>query len=144
MTLCDRHSRGANGHTTTVDAGALQTRKLWSDIESDPGSVFYIKKVNNEEYNILSQSIDMHQLINYYVRIELKNGNYRFWQTNGTKVYLSDENSENAGKDNSFVKTAGSDTRDWKIIPLDNNGDNHLGLTQLTLPVFLIVCSQMV
>mgnify|MGYP002515490915 CR=1 FL=1 len=131
MTLCDRHSRGANSHSTQVDAGALQTKKLWSDIESDPGSVFYIKKVNGEEYNILAQGIDMHQLINYYVRITRTNDgqSYRFWQTNGTTLYLSDENTKNAGKDNSFVKTAGADTRDWKIIPLDNNGDNHLGLT---------------
>lgn len=132
MTLCDRHSRGANGHTTTVDAGALQTKKPWSDIESDPGSVFYIQKVNSSEYNILGQGIDMHQLINYYIRIESKNGgaSYKLWQTdNSTKLYLSDENSENEGKDYSFVKTAGADTRDWKIIPLNNNGDNHLGLT---------------
>lgn len=131
MTLCDRHSRGANSHTTNVDAGALQTKRLWSDIEWDPGSVFYIKKVNGEEYNILAQGIDMHQLINYYVRITSTNGgqSYRFWQTNGTTLYLSDENSKNEGKDNSFVKTAGADTRDWKIIPLDNNGDNHLGMT---------------
>ena len=80
MTLCDRHSRGANSHSTQVDAGALQTKKLWSDIESDPGSVFYIKKVNGEEYNILAQGIDMHQLINYYVRITRTNDgqSYRF------------------------------------------------------------------
>lgn len=132
MTLCDRHSRGVNGHTTTVDAGALQTKRQWSDIESDPGSVFYIKKVNSNEYNILGQGIDMHQLINYYVRIESQDGgaSYKFWQTDKTtKIYLSDENTKNANKDNSFVKTAGQDTRDWKVIPLDNNGDNHLGLT---------------
>lgn len=130
MTLADRHSRGVNTHTTNVDAGALQTRKLWSDIESDPGSVFYIKKVNNDEYNILGQGIDMHQLINYYIRIENKNGNYKLWQTNsGTKLYLSDENQDNEGQNNSFARTSGADTREWKIIPLDNNGDNHLGLT---------------
>lgn len=130
MTLADRHSRGLNTHTTNVDAGALQTRKLWSDIESDPGSVFYIKKVNNEEYNILGQGIDMHQLINYYIRIENKNGNYKLWQTNsGTKLYLSDENQDNEGQNNSFARTSGADTREWKIIPLDNSGDNHLGLT---------------
>lgn len=69
MTLADRHSRGANAHTTTVDAGALATRKEWSDIESDPGSIFYIKKVNGSEYNIISQGIDMYQHIKYYVRI---------------------------------------------------------------------------
>ena len=132
MTLADRHSRGANSHTTTVDAGALQTKKQWSDIESDPGSVFYIKKVNGNEYNILAQGIDMHQLINYYIRIETKNGgeSYRLWQSDsGTTLYLSDENSENVGKDNSFVKTAGVDTRDWKVIPLDNSSSNYLGLT---------------
>ena len=131
MTLCDRHSRGVNSHTSNVDAGALQTRKLWSYIESDPGSVFYIKKINNEEYNIFGQGIDMHQLINYYVRITPSSGQaYRFWQTNsGTKLFLSDENVKNEGGDCSFVKTQGADTRDWKIIPLDNNGDNHLGLT---------------
>lgn len=131
MTLADRHSRGANGHTTNVDAGALQTKKQWSDIASDPGSVFYIKKVNSNEYNILAQGIDMHQLINYYIRIETKDSGktYRFWQTDGVKLFLSDENSKNYGKDNSYVATSGADTRDWKIIPLNNSGDNYLGLT---------------
>lgn len=107
MTLADRHSRGANAHTTNVDAGALATRKKWSDIESDPGSIFYIKKVNGSEYNIISQGIDMYQLIKYYVRIDTDNNgaSYKFWQTDkGTRLYLSDENVSNEGADNSYVK----------------------------------------
>lgn len=131
MTLADRHSRGANAHTTNVDTGSLATRKKWSDIESDPGSIFYIKKINGSEYNILSQGIDMHQIVNYYIRIETKDGgaSYKFWQSDsGTKLYLSDENSTYAGKDSSYVKTKGTDTRDWKIIPLNNSGANYIGI----------------
>ena len=134
MTLADRHSRGANAHTTNVDAGAIATRKKWSDIESDPGSIFYIKKVNSTEYNIISQGIDMHQLINYYIRIESKDGgaSYKFWQSDsGTKLYLSDENSSYAGSDSSYVRTKGTDTRDWKVIPLNNSGANYIGITPL-------------
>ena len=134
MTLADRHSRGANSHTATVDAGALATRKNWSDIENDPGSVFYIQKVNSSEYNILAQGIDMHQLINYYIRIESKDGGktYKFWQTDsGTRLYLSDEDQEYQGTDNGFVVTKGQDTRDWKIIPLDNTSSNYIGITPL-------------
>lgn len=134
MTLADRHSRGANAHTTTVDAGALATRKEWSDIESDPGSIFYIKKVNGSEYNIISQGIDMYQHIKYYVRIDTNNNgaSYKFWETDkGTRLYLSDENVSNEGADNSYVKTRGEDTRQWKIIPLNNSGSNYIGVTPL-------------
>ena len=134
MTLADRHSRGANAHTTTVDAGALATRKKWSDIESDPGSIFYIKNVNGSEYNIISQGIDMYQLIKYHVRIDTDNNgaSYKFWQTDkGTRLYLSDENVSNEGADTSYVKTRGEDTRQWKIIPLNNSGDNYIGVTPL-------------
>lgn len=134
MTLADRHSRGANAHTTTVDAGALATRKKWSDIESDPGSIFYIKKVNGSEYNIISQGIDMYQHIKYYVRIDTDNNgaSYKFWETDkGTRLYLSDENVSNEGADTSYVKTRGEDTRQWKIIPLNNSGDNYIGVTPL-------------
>lgn len=134
MTLADRHSRGANAHTTTVDAGALATRKKWSDIESDPGSIFYIKNVNGSEYNIISQGIDMYQLIKYYVRIDTDNNgaSYKFWQTDkGTRLYLSDENVSNEGADTSYVKTRGEDTRQWKIIPLNNSGDNYIGVISL-------------
>ncbi len=133
MTLSDRHSRGVNGHTSNVDAGALATRKKWSDIEDDPGSVFYIQKVNDSEYNILAQGIDMHQLIDYYVKITAKSTDtYYLWQTSsGTRLYLSDENENYKGEDSSFVKTKGSDTREWKITPLDNSTSNYLGIAPL-------------
>lgn len=130
MTLTDRHSRGANMHTTTVDAGALETRKLWSDLESDPGSIFYVKSMGNSQYNIITQGANLYDMTQYYVKLTTKNGgqSYKAWQEkSGTQVYMSDEDNLTQGADNGYVKTEGSTTRDWKVVAVDN-GNNYLGI----------------
>ena len=54
MTLCDNHSDGIDYSATQAETGALETRGDKSNIISDPGSIFYIKKISGNEYNIIS------------------------------------------------------------------------------------------
>lgn len=132
MTLCDNHSKGIDYNATEAETAALETKKNKSDIISDPGSVFYIKKINGNEYNILAQGADMYSMINYYVKIidsPYKKGAYRAYQTrSGAALYLADKYSQN---DNSWVITNGykEDERDWEIIPVSTSSDNFIGIT---------------
>lgn len=132
MTLCDNHSKGINYNATKAETAALETRKNKSDIISDPGSIFYIKKISGNEYNILSQGADMHSMINYYVKLvdsPYKKGAYRAYQTNsGVALYLADKYTK---REDSFVVTNGNkeDERDWEIIPVSTSTDNFIGIT---------------
>lgn len=132
MTLCDNHSRGVNVSATEAETGALETRKNFDKVKSDPGSVFYIKSMGNKEYNILAQGADMYSMIQYYVKIidsPYKKGAYRAYQTSsGYALYLSDKYTK---RDDSFVVTTGDkeNEKDWEIIPVSSETDNFIGIT---------------
>ena len=132
MTLCDNHSKGIDYSATQAETGALETRGDKNDIISDPGSVFYIKKISGNEYNIISQGADMHSMTNYYIKIiesSYTKGAYRAYQTSkGYALYLADKGF----KDGISYVTTSSDYkeyRDWYITPVSTETDNFIGIT---------------
>lgn len=128
MSLCDNHSRGVNASTTTVDAGALVTKKNLDEVLTDPGTIFYIQSVGNNNYNIHAQGNNLHDMINYYVCLtKLSDGTYTAWQTNGTILFLGDDTSYFKYGDISYVTTFSGNPRNWYIKPVDT-ADNYIGV----------------
>lgn len=130
MSLSDNTSRGINYQSTTVDASALLTKKNWDDICTDPGTIFYIEKINEEEYNIKSQGSDLYNMIKYYIRLKYYPGNnlYRAWQQNqATTVYLSDEYDITKNRTIGYVDNNNTSTMNWYIKAV-NTEDNFLGI----------------
>ena len=134
MTLCDNHSKGVSMSSTTAEVGALETRKKFEDIVSDPGSVFYIKKINNEEYNIFAQGADMYALTKYYIKLRSygTKGYLAYQTSNGYSLRLQDE-TINCGINNekSYVTTVSQPESPmyWSIIPVTNDGASYIGIT---------------
>lgn len=130
MSLCDNKSAGANMSSMVVDAAALVTQKNVEEVLTDPGTVFYIQKVNDSEYNISAQGANLHGMINYYVRITaLNDGTYRAWQEeSGQRVYLCDRVKDgNYDLAQSYVDTKTNDTQRWYIKPVDQSS-NYIGV----------------
>lgn len=131
MSLCDNHSRGVHIASTSVDAGALVTKKNFNEVLTDPGTVFYIENVSGTNYNISSQGANVYNMIQYYIRLtKLNDGTYRAWQkdnSSGQIIILSDENDYFYGEDISFVNSITSDAQRWYILPV-NTENNYLGV----------------
>ena len=131
MSLCDNHSRGVHVASTSVDAGALVTKKNFSEVVTDPGTVFYIENVSGTNYNISSQGANVYNMIQYYIRLtKLNDGTYRAWQkdnSSGQIIILSDENDYFYGKDISYVNSLTKDAQKWYILPV-NTEENYLGV----------------
>ena len=131
MSLCDNHSRGVHVASTSVDAGALVTKKNFNEVVTDPGTVFYIENVSGANYNISSQGSNVYDMIQYYIRLaKLNDGTYRAWQkdkSSGQVIILSDENDYFYGEDISYVNSITSDAQRWYILPV-NTEENYLGV----------------
>lgn len=131
MSLCDNHSRGVHVASTSVDAGALVTKKNFNEVLTDPGTVFYIENVSGTNYNISSQGANVYNMIQYYIRLaKLNDGTYRAWQkdnSSGQVIILSDENDYFYGKDISYVNSLTKDAQRWYILPV-NTEENYLGV----------------
>lgn len=134
MTLCDNHSKGINTSSTTAEVGALETRKSYEEVVSDPGSVFYIQKVSNDDYNIFAQGADMYALTKYYIKLRASgtNGYIAYQTSSGYSLRLQDE-IINCGKDgDGYVTTVSQNdlgrTDYWDIIPVTNTGDSYIGI----------------
>ena len=128
MSLCDNYSQGINYTTTTVDAGALVTKKNFDEVVTDPGTIFYIQDVSDTEYNISAQGANLYNMIKYYIRLQaLNDGSYRAWQIDqGQMLFLSDRNN-NPTAEQSYVDTKTSSTQKWYIKPV-NVDDNYIGI----------------
>lgn len=129
MSLCDNHSRGVHIASTSVDAGALVTKKNFNEVVTDPGTVFYIENVSGANYNISSQGSNVYDMIQYYIRLtKATDGTYTAWQVdNGQVIVLSDENDFFEGEDVSFVNSLTKTTQKWYILPV-NTEENYLGV----------------
>lgn len=129
MSLCDNHSRGVHLASTSVDAGALVTKKNFNEVVTDPGTIFNIENVSGANYNISSQGSNVYDMIQYYIRLtKATDGTYTAWQVdNGQVIVLSDENDFFEGEDVSFVNSLTKTTQKWYILPV-NTEENYLGV----------------
>ena len=128
MSLSDNHSQGVDITSTTVDAGALVTKRNIDEVVADPGTIFYIQNVSGTDYNISAQGANLHDMINYYVKLTaLNDGSYRAWQIDHSQpLFLSDRNNY-PEDDQSYVDTRTSTTQRWYIKPV-NTTDTYMGV----------------
>ncbi len=128
MSLSDNQSTGVDITSTTVDAGALVTRRDVDVVTTDPGTIFYIQNVSGNEYNISAQGANLYDMIHYYIKLTaLTDGTYRAWQEDrGQVLFLSDRNRY-PNDEQSYVDTKTSETQRWYIKPV-NTTDNYLGV----------------
>lgn len=129
MSLSDNHSTGVDIASTSVDAGALVTKKNMDEVLTDPGTIFYIENVSGNNYNISAQGANVYNMIKYYICLtKLTNGTYTAWQTDhGTILFLCDEDDYFQGEDQSYVQTIKTTYKQWKILPV-NQASNYLGI----------------
>lgn len=106
-----------NLSTTDADLGALETKKKFENVVSDPASIIYISPAG-DGYNFKAQGTSSYSIIGYYVKLyKNSDGSYRAYaQHNGLTKYLCDENTTyNEG----VVLTNSTKTRDWYIKPVN-------------------------
>ena len=100
----------------------LVTKRIWEDVVTDPGSIFFIEKLadssirpNTIEANVGGQGTSIKELINYTLLITKVGSAYRAWQQEkGQPVTLCDQTAEDY--DVSSVITTG-DNYAWNITP---------------------------
>ena len=113
--------------TTNADLGALETKKHFSNVVSDPASIIYITPAG-DGYNMMAQGTSSYKIIGYYVKLyKNSNGTYRAYaQHSGLTKYLCDENTT---YDEGVVLTNSNTTRDWYIKPVNEADGQYFALT---------------
>ena len=117
-------NRGSvNLSTTEADLGALETKKYFENVVSDPASIIYITPAG-DGYNFKAQGTSSYSIIGYYVKLyDNKNGTYKAYASHsGLTKYLCDENTT---FDEGVVLTNSNKTRDWYIKPVDQNDGQY-------------------
>lgn len=129
VVMVDNKSAGINWATNEIDLGALKTYREWSDVECNPGSVFYGEYINADNYNLHGQGTDCYSIIGYYLRIDQRNtGYYRAFQAKqGMTIYLGDEPGDYEIGYVVQQSGAGMKNVDWLIEPVAADGNNYFG-----------------
>lgn len=117
-------NRGSvNLSTTEADLGALETKKYFENVVSDPASIIYITPAG-DGYNFEAQGTSSYSIIGYYVKLwDYKNGTYgAYAQQSSLTKYLCDENTT---YDEGVVLTNSNKTRYWYIKPVDQTDGQY-------------------
>lgn len=120
-------NRGSvNLSTTDADLGALETKKYFENIVSDPASIIYITPAG-DGYNFKAQGTSSYNIIGYYVKLyKNSDGSYRAYaQHSGLTKYLCDENTTYT---EGVVLTNSTKTRDWYLKPVNQNDGQYFAL----------------
>ena len=109
--------------TTNADLGALETKKGFENVVSDPASVIYITPAG-DGYNFVAQGTSSYSIISYYVKLRNgSNGSYRAYaQHGGFTKYLCDENTTYS---EGVVLTNGTKTQEWYIKPVNQADEQY-------------------
>lgn len=115
--------------STSADLGALETKKYFENVVSDPASIIYITP-KGDGYDFECQGTTFYSIIGYYVKLyKNKDGSYRAYAQHGSLVaYLNDENTD---FEDGVVLTQKdvSVTRDWNIKPVNQTDEQYFGFT---------------
>ena len=109
--------------TTDADLGALETKKYFENVVSDPASIIYITPAGSG-YNFESQGTTSYSIIGYYVKLyKNSDGTYKAYaENNGMVKYLCDENTTYP---EGVVLTNSTKTRDWYIKPVNQANEQY-------------------
>ena len=131
--MIDNKTTGFNYQKTTYDVGALRTISPFSRVVNDPGSVFYIQSVGNNQYNLRSQGADAHNMVGRYLTLTPTNYQgktyYRASATEqGITLYLFDEDYSGSEGVILTQKTGSVALMCWDLQPVSATSDNYFGL----------------
>ncbi len=114
--------------TTSADLGAVKLYKKFENVETDPGSILYIKQVNGQ-YRFQCQGTDTYKIIGYDLQLKkLSDGSYRAFQdTPIGRIFLADMERSSVVDGAMGTNDTGTNYRNWNILPV-NTTDQYLGL----------------
>ena len=103
--------------STTADLGALETKKHFENVVSDPASIIYITPAG-DGYNFEAQGTTSYSIIGYYVKLyDNKNGSYKAYASHASMTkYLNDEKTNS---EDGVLLTNGRQACDWYIKPVN-------------------------
>lgn len=119
--------------SASADLGAL---RLFKDEErriSDPGSIIYMKVVDNgaHKYDAQSQGTGVYSMIQHYLQMSSQSGGFLIYaQQGGLARYLGDQN-KSTNKDEgkmSISETVTGDYRIWMATPVSSSTDEYFGI----------------
>ena len=116
--------------STTADLGALETKRYFENVVSDPASIIYITP-KGDGYDFECQGTTFYSIIGYYTKL-LKNrdGSYKAYVSHkGMTKYLNDEYFEGFVLDEGVVLTNGRESCDWYIKPVNQAEGQYFALT---------------
>lgn len=119
----------------SADLHSLLLTNNTDEVLSDPGSVVYISKKSNNQYDVAAQGVTLESLVNNNISIRANgtgNNNQEVYMMYGTykgaTKYIGDANiitSQEYGK--ASINVTNTDFNKWYIIPMDVNSDNYFG-----------------
>lgn len=120
--------------SASADLGAL---RLFKDKErriSDPGSVIYMKVVDNgaHKYDAQSQGTGVYSMIQHYLQLSSQSGGFWIYAQQGSIArYLADEFKSNSSDEGQMgIKNTG-DYRIWTATPVSSSSDEYFGIKPL-------------
>lgn len=136
--LVDYHSRGATPQAAVpYDIDALRTKGEFSNVVSDPSTVYYIENKGGTSYNLKGQGKDAHEFVGLYLTVKPDNstGKTRYTASGvyqGLEVFLYDTEPDLFDPDfPGYLATNSGDAgyRLWDILPVSATDDsNYFGI----------------
>ena len=135
--MIDNKTTGFSYAKTAYDIDALVSRKPFSWVASDPGSVIYVESKGNSMYNLKAQGTDAYKVVTRYLKLTrqtLSNGKYAYFASateQGITLYLYDQDDDGENDEGRLytMKTGSNLMRLWYITPISATDDsNYFGV----------------
>ena len=133
-------NRGSlNIPAATADLGAIRTIRDFENVVSDPGTIIYIQKYDNNgspRYDLKAQGTGVYEIVGHYSQIKetRKGGTYHAFATAyGQTAYVADEYYLVNGEEGHFEEIGVIDpketkTREWWIHPMSQDEGRYFGI----------------
>lgn len=131
--LVDYKTKGVIVAETSYDVDALRTFGGFSNVVSDPSTVYYIENVGGTDYNLKGQGKDVFDFVGRYLTakpIRTTDGKLHYMASGiyqGVEVFLYDSEPDPYNPDVAgFLMTGGSyEYKLWDILPVSATDDNN-------------------
>lgn len=131
--LVDYKTKGVIVAETSYDVDALRTFGGFSNVVSDPSTVYYIENVGGTDYNLKGQGKDVFDFVGRYLTakpVRTTDGKLHYMASGiyqGVEVFLYDSEPDPYNPDVAgFLMTGGSyEYKLWDILPVSATDDNN-------------------
>ena len=131
--LVDYKTKGILISETSYDVDALRTLGGFSNVVSDPSTVYYIENMGGTDYNLKGQGKDVFDFVGRYLtarQVKDKNGLTHYTASGvyqGIEVFLYDSEPDPDNPDEGGYLMTGGDANMmlWDILPVKASDDNN-------------------